>query len=208
MENDIPELALFRWHQLTAVVTATTIPRSVSGPTHTLYPNLLPTSSAFTKLKPHPNCLHLLTCKLDAQEPRFSFRLPPPFVGCAHEDWHLCSHQWNTGVGPTPVCAPLQQPAGSHLRQQRGQELLSIGKLQLPPSVIRGGRSTGVPQLQSLFCKCHRFTVWLGKVTMPCFIAVSSSSKSGRQHVSPIRHIINSSTGLTLLLLCNSKQET
>lgn len=42
---------------------------------------------------------------------------------------------------------------------------------------------------------------------MPCSIAISSSSKSGGQHASPIRSIIDPLTVLTLLLLCNSKQQ-
>lgn len=119
-------------------------------------------------------------------------------MGCAHQDWHPSRHQWKTVTGAIPGCAPLQQP--------QGQEPPSWGELQPPPSGTEGGRSTWGPQAHSLFSKCHWFTLWLGKVTMPCSIAVSSSSKSGGQHASPIRSCIHPSTGLTLLLLCNSKK--
>lgn len=164
MEKEIPELTLLKWCQLTAVFTATATPSSVSGPTHIL--SLCTqisshSSSAFTELKPHPNGLHLLTRKLDAQQPRLDLRLPPS-VGCAHQDCHLSKHQWNSGtllLGAIPVCMPLQQPASSCLRQLQGQEPPGVLRgLHLPPSGTGGEKymeTTGsVPTLKVSLVHC------------------------------------------------------
>lgn len=204
-------LSLLTWHQLTAVVTATAIPSSVPGPTHTsslLFFTQISyhTSFAFAELKPHPNSLHSLTYKLHALQPRFNLRLTPS-VGCAHQDLHSSKYQWNTVTGCNTFVCTFTAPAGSCLWWPYSQEPQSWEGLQLPPLGTKGGKKTWetrgpVPTLEASATGLLRN--WGRSLRLAP--SPSPSLKSGGYLASPIRSIIEPLTVVLILpLLHNSK---
>lgn len=161
-----------------AEFTATAIPSSVPGPTHTFSLFFFTqisyhTPFPFAELKPHSNSLHSLTYKLDALQQAVSIcglcMSGSAFLQTSVEHcyWvqYPCVYVYSRQLAP--ACG--SRMAGSH-HLERGCNYHLQG--------LKAGEGHGRPEVQSLLYKCHWLTVQLGKITMPCSVSVSSSLKS------------------------------